>query len=147
MLSVLRELLIKAIIPIASWWVARQEQQILRDGIELTEEEKEWAQKAGVTNVDRVRVLHVPKIRVPFVSSPIGLAAHYGICINQKWSHDPSLLVHELAHIGQYERLGGIKPFLYQYFTEVLRDGYENAAMEFEAREAALPYNRPPDYN
>lgn len=146
MFTAIRKFLVTLSLPIACWWVASQEQRILAEGVELSDEEKRWASKAGVTDVDKVRVMYVPKIRVPFVSSPIGLAAHYGIYINQSWRHDPSLLVHELAHIGQYERLGGIKPFLQQYFTEVLRDGYDNASMEYEAREAAIDYNRPPDY-
>jgi len=43
------------------------------------------------------------------------------------------LIAHELVHTVQYERLGGIRPFLRQYLTECLTVGYPAAPMEQEA--------------
>lgn len=144
-------------LPLASWWVQRQERRILDVGIGLTEEEKNWAGEVGVVDVEKVRLLYVPRVPVPgtplinYVAdcfgspiSPIGLAARYGIYLHSGSRNDPSLLVHELVHVAQYERLGGIKPFLRQYLKECIRDGYWDADMELEARGAAIPFNRPP---
>jgi hypothetical protein len=43
------------------------------------------------------------------------------------------LIVHELAHVAQYERLGGILPFLRKYLFECLTVGYAAAPLELEA--------------
>lgn len=146
------------ILPLATWWVGRQERRILKEGVEMTLEEKKWAGSVGVTDVDRVRLLYVREVPMPgspiinfladlFKSpvTPIGLAARYGIYLSNDSKNDPSLLVHELVHVAQYERLGGIKPFLSQYLHECMKDGYWNAELEHEARGAAIPFNRPPD--
>ena len=45
--------------------------------------------------------------------------------------------MHELAHTAQYERLGGILPFLREYLFECLTSGYSEAPMEQEANEVA----------
>ena len=41
--------------------------------------------------------------------------------------------MHELAHVTQYDRLGGILPFLRKYLFECLTMGYESAPLELEA--------------
>jgi hypothetical protein len=47
-------------------------------------------------------------------------------------------VAHELAHVVQYERFGGIAPFLRAYFRECLDPGYPLGPLEQEAaREAA----------
>ena len=45
------------------------------------------------------------------------------------------LVVHELAHTAQYERLGGFKPFLKAYLEEWLTVGYPNGPLEQEAKQ------------
>ena len=42
----------------------------------------------------------------------------YGIYIRSDAMGDRTLLVHELVHTAQYERLGGILPFIRQYMHE-----------------------------
>jgi len=44
------------------------------------------------------------------------------------------LLVHELAHVAQYERFGGFRPFLEQYLHECITIGYPAAPLEQEAK-------------
>ena len=44
------------------------------------------------------------------------------------------MIAHELVHVAQYERLGGIEPFLRQYLRECLTVGYDESALENEAR-------------
>ncbi len=75
---------------------------------------------------------------MPFVSAnTIGLTARYGIFLREDYRHDRSLLRHELAHTAQYERLGGIRPFLRQYLGEWLEVGYPSGALEVEASAVA----------
>ena len=44
-------------------------------------------------------------------------------------------MAHELVHVMQYERLGGVRPFLRAYVYECLRFGYAAAPLELEAVE------------
>ena len=62
-----------------------------------------------------------------------GLTLGYGIFIRSDWWGDRSLIVHELAHVAQYERLGGILPFLRRYLFECLTMRYTAAPLELEA--------------
>jgi hypothetical protein len=66
-----------------------------------------------------------------------GLALRYGIFIRADCWRERGLIAHELAHTGQYERLGGIEPFLRQYLGECLIIGYPAAPMEQAAIAAA----------
>ena len=45
------------------------------------------------------------------------------------------LVAHECVHTGQYERMGGIKPFLKAYLRECIDPGYPNGPLEREAIE------------
>jgi len=47
------------------------------------------------------------------------------------------LVVHELAHTAQRERLGRVLPFLQQYLRECVTLGYPAAPLEQEAIKAA----------
>jgi hypothetical protein len=42
------------------------------------------------------------------------------------------MVIHELGHTVQYERLGGLVPFLRRYLFECLSIGYPEAPMEQE---------------
>ena len=66
-----------------------------------------------------------------------GLSARYGIFLRTPYHEDRHLLAHELTHTRQYERLGGIRPFLRRYLHECLTVGYHEAPLEWESIEAA----------
>jgi len=66
-----------------------------------------------------------------------GLTLQYGILLRWDCWRERPLIAHELVHSAQYERLGGILPFLRQYLVECLTIGYANAPMELEAAEMA----------
>ncbi len=153
-----RKMVLRLGLPLAARWVEAQEKRILAEGVPLSETEKQWAAKVGVREVDRVRLLYVSVVPLPgsplinrisdllrYPLAPVGLAARYGIFLQSNSRNDPSLLVHELVHVAQYERLGSVRAFLHQYLEQCLSSGYWNAAMEDEARNAAIPFNRPPD--
>ncbi len=63
-----------------------------------------------------------------------GLTLRYGIFIRLDYWSERRILVHELAHVVQYERLGGFEPFLRQYLEECLTLGYPAAPLEQEAK-------------
>ena len=151
-------LLVKATLPLGIRWVRRQEATILREGRPLSEWEHLWAKDVGVQRPEAVRILPVPRIPTPGISlmrlmnrlfgmvseGPTGMAVNYGIYLEASQATNPSLLVHELTHVAQFERLGGGEAFLREYLTQCVLDGYWDSDLEQEARTAAAPFSRPP---
>ncbi len=64
----------------------------------------------------------------------IGLTLRYSIFIRDDHWGQRRLVVHELAHTMQYERLGSIEAFLKQYLHECITIGYPAAPMVQEAK-------------
>ena len=134
-------------LPVASQWARRQEARILKAGVPLDGSLREDAQRIGVRFPERVRVRavdQVPEInpllriiarKIGFCS-PLtqGMSLRYGIFIHASCQGERALIVHELAHTLQYERLGGIRPFLKLYLYECLvTPGYPFGPLEQEA--------------
>ena len=142
-----RQLHFEKLVSLAVEWATEQEQKILREGVPLSEEEIADAKVAGVKDPERVRLLQVETVPTPThpllktaydtinlrTPAPRGLALQYGISIRSDYWRDRSLIAHELAHTAQYERLGGIVPFLRRYLSECMTIGYQTAPMEQEA--------------
>ena len=147
----LARLLLPVMLPVGCAWIARQERRILAEGVPLSPTQLADARALGVVEPERVRLLCLPRIPLPrhrFVrwlgartgtlsTETVGLSARYGIFLRMPFHHDRRLLAHELTHTRQYERLGGIRPFLRRYLHECLTVGYYEAPMEWEAIEAA----------
>ncbi len=147
----MRRLLVPLLLPFVTRWIHVQERRILAHGEPLDDQGISDARKIGVANPERVRLLRVPNVPVPggplvafcgrWTGGPsgriAGLTARYGIFIRTDVWGDRRLVAHELVHTAQYERLGGIRNFLRQYLTECLATGYDCAALELEAVEAA----------
>ena len=109
------------------------------------------ALKVGVKDPERVRLLQVEIIPSPthpilqaayqvgklVPTAPRGLTVYYGIFVRADYWRDRRLIVHELVHTAQYERLGGIEPFLRQYLAECATVGYGKSPMEGEATSVA----------
>lgn len=139
------------LLPRATEWAAEQEQRILRDGVPLSDAEASDARKAGVKHPEQVRLLQVDAIPSPtdpmlkaactaanFVpESPRGLTIGRGVFVRSDYWGNRALLVHEFVHTAQYERLGGIEPFLRRYLYECATVGYSNSMMENEAAATA----------
>jgi hypothetical protein len=66
-----------------------------------------------------------------------GLTLNHGIFIRADHWRDRRLVAHELVHVAQYERFGGIRPFLKAYFRECLVPGYPLGSLEQEAIQTA----------
>ena len=131
-------------------WVRRQQALVLRLGVALTSEQMIVAQALGVVAAEHVRVMCADVIPMPlprFVHALAqragwilphiaGMTLGYGIVLREDCCHDRRLLAHELAHVVQYERLGGCAGFLRQYVRECVWPGYPRGALEIEARTA-----------
>jgi hypothetical protein len=142
---------LERLIPLATRWAEALETRILRDGVPLSEEELIDAKALGVREPARVRLLCLASVPTPddvalraaaaavqfLTPATRGLALRYGIFVRADCWRDRGLIAHELAHTEQYERLGGIEPFLRQYLGECLAIGYPAAPMEQEAIAAA----------
>ena len=142
---------IDQLLPLAAQWATEQERRVLCQGVPLSKEELADARAIGVRNPERVRLLRVDSIPVPahpmlraaaasinfITSAPSGLALDYGIFVRADHWRDRELIAHELAHTAQYQRLGGILPFLQTYLGQCATVGYDQAPLELEASEAA----------
>jgi hypothetical protein len=136
-------------VPIACWWAAYHETRIVRRGVGLSASQLETAGRIGIIRADKVRLLSVPVIpptnrllrglgmRLGFVSgATIGMTLRYGIYIQEDHWGDRRLLIHELAHVAQYERLGGFCGFMGPYLRECIDPGYPFGELEVEAQQA-----------
>lgn len=135
------------LLPLASAWAKEQENMILREGVPLTESQKTDAQALGIHHPEKVRLLSVTSIPLPedpilsnaaqatqlITSQTVGLTLRYGIFVRSDCWANRNLVVHELVHTSQYEKLGGFMPFLQQYLNECITIGYPAAPMEQEA--------------
>jgi len=138
---------LEEILPIAAQWAAEQERQALCQGVPLSEAEMADAKAIGVSSPGRVRLLRAAIIPVPahpllraaaasmnfLGAAPRGLALNYGIFIRADHWRNRALIAHELVHTAQYQRLGGILPFLQTYIYQCATVGYSNSPLETEA--------------
>lgn len=135
------------ILPLACEWAKSQERLILQKGNPLSRKLLLDAKKIGVAQPEKVRILVVTTIPTPehpllkeacnqtnfLTPDTTGLTLRYGIYVRSDCSQDRRLYVHELVHVAQYERLGGIQQFLKKYLFEVATIGYLSAPIEQEA--------------
>jgi hypothetical protein len=134
-------------LPYACMWVVEQERFILENGVPLTGPQLSDAKLARVSDPKRVRLLRVEQVPNPqhpglraaaealklITPATPGLALRYGIFIRSACWGLRQLVVHELAHTAQYERLGSIRAFLECFLFECVAIGYPSAPMEQEA--------------
>ena len=135
------------LLPLAAQWAAEQERHVLCEGVRLSEIELADAKAIGVRNPERVRLLRVEAVPIPahpmlraaaasinfLTAAPRGLALDYGIFVRTDHWRDRALIAHELVHTAQFQRLGGILPFLQTYIFQCATVGYQNAPLELEA--------------
>jgi hypothetical protein len=142
---------LEQLLPLAVQWAADQERRVLCQGVRLSKVELSDAKSIGVRNPERVRLLRVDAVPVPahpilrsaaasinfLTAAPRGLALDYGIFVRADHWRDRQLIAHELVHTAQFQRLGGILPFLQTYIFQCATVGYPNAPLELEAIETA----------
>src|SRR5881394_1579659 len=117
---------------IASQWAKSQEAYILEHGVPLTADQVADAQQAGVTDPSAVRVLVVHRIPLPdgkelaeaarraqiITDASRGVTIGHGIIIRADSWRDRELLLHQLVHVAQCERSGGLEKFVNEYLLD-----------------------------
>jgi hypothetical protein len=137
---------------LAYQWAKAQEAYILRHGAPLTAAQVSDARLAGVSAPELVRVLVVNRIPLPDVTeladaarsaqiiteASRGVAIGYGIIIRADSWRNRELLLHQLVHVAQCERSGGLETFVLEYLTD-RRDSpdFSVGTLEDEARSRA----------
>ena len=135
--------------PLASQWAKAQEKYILKHGASLTPAQVADAKRVGVRDSGRVRVLVVDRIPLPddeelaeaarraqiITDASRGVAIGHGIIIRADSWQNRELLLHQLVHVAQCERSGGLEPFVSEYLCDrrTSRD-FSVGSLEDEAR-------------
>jgi hypothetical protein len=137
--------------PIAVQWVTEMEKVVLDRGQRLTPENRRDAEAIGIQRIDDVRVVALDTIPLPndpglrhlavetgmITDRTDGITFGHGIVL-KKGHRDRRLMAHELVHVMQYEKFGGIEAFLKDYVKEVaFPPGYPNGPLEREANRLA----------
>jgi hypothetical protein len=149
------------LLPLAYHWAKAQEEFVLIHGTPLGPQHMEDARLAGVRDCERVRVLVVDRIPLP-ESGELADAARrariitgdtrcvgfgHAIIIRAEAWGDRELLLHNLVHVAQCERSGGLEQWIRQYLCDrqtsasftvgSLEDEARGIAREICAAEAA----------
>ena len=117
---------------LAAQWAKSQEKYILQHGVPLTADQMADARRAGVKEVARVRVLVVHRIPLPdgkelaeaarrtqiITDASRGVTIGHGIIIRADSWRDRELLLHQLVHVAQCERSGGLEKFVNEYLLD-----------------------------
>ena len=133
-------------------WSGQWQQHILKHGAPLDDKGIQDAKCVLIAAPEKVRVLEVPNVPMPpqrllystlvksgvFSLDACGLTLEYGIFLKTGALPLQYWLTHELVHVAQYERMGGLALCQRQYLQECLRVGYEQSALEQEAHQTAL---------
>jgi hypothetical protein len=118
--------------PLALHWAKRQETLILKHGTPLTSGQIADAQRCGVRDWARVRVQVVDRIPLPdeeelaeaaqraqiITDASRGVAIGHGIIIRADSWGKRELLLHQLVHVAQCERSGGLESFVGEYLSD-----------------------------
>jgi hypothetical protein len=118
--------------PLAYPWAKMQEDFILEHGTPLTPGQLADAHRCGVQDSSRVRVLVVDRIPLPddeelaeaarraqiITEASRGMAIGHGIIIRADSWQNRELLLHQLVHVAQCERSGGLESFVAEYLCD-----------------------------
>lgn len=136
------------LLPKACAWASEKEANILQYGTKLSDDQMIDAQAAGVKYPKKIRLLGVQQIALPkdpelaaaaqalglITPDIVGLTIGYGVFLVGEYLSRRLTIVHELVHVAQYERFGGISQFLKAYLIECNTVQYPNGSLEQEAR-------------
>jgi hypothetical protein len=130
-------------------WINQREKICLKMGERLSSEATRDAQTIGIGQIDEVRIMVEGEISLPtdpelfqfFLKSELGaingITCGHGIFVRPD-AYSRHLIAHELVHVLQYERFGGIEPFLKAYVAEIVSPPYyPKGPLEQEARQVA----------
>lgn len=130
-------------------WAKKMEREGQSKGKPLAFWQVADALDVGVIAPDRVRVCLVddmPQIGDPELSAvaaekgflgrdTLGITLGYVIFMRKGHAGLRALLRHELRHVAQCEKAGGLDSFIPAYLTEIVSFGYRQAPYEVDARQ------------
>jgi hypothetical protein len=138
--------------PLACQWAEAQEAYVLKHGVPLNRAQLADARRAGVDNTGRVRILVVDRIPLPedreladagrraqiITDASKAVAIGYAIIVRADSWQNRELLLHQLVHVAQCERSGGLEIFVGEYLLDrrSSRD-FSLGSFEDEARSLA----------
>lgn len=138
--------------PIACQWAKDQEEFILARGVPLGSGHIADARQVGVQDVSRIKILVVDRIPLPddkelaeaarqadiITDTSRAVTIGHGIIIRADCWGDRELIVHQLVHVAQCERSGGLEPYLQEYLCDRHTCAqFTNGSFEDEARGTA----------
>ena len=142
----------ESLLPLAYHWAKAQEDFVLARGNPLSPRHKRAADLAGVQDCAAVRVLVVDRIPLPEDPELAEAAKRLGIltedtrCMGfghaliirvDDWN-DRELILHNLVHIAQCERSGGLEQWVRQYLRDRANcPNFTIGSLEEEARRTA----------
>jgi hypothetical protein len=131
-LAVVDQEIFEQLLPLAYQWARMQEEFALARGVPLGPRHTADARQAGVEEISRIRVLVVDRIPLP-ENEELALAARrmgiisedtrcigfgYALIIRADAWNDRELILHNLIHIAQCERAGGLEQWVRHYLTD-----------------------------
>lgn len=138
-------------------WAITTDQEGIKIGIPLDQEELLLAKEIGVKFPEKVRVIYVDEVPYPYENEQLkkmGLSLGfigdsiineaqvfgYSIYVRKDLKFTFSKLAHELVHVMQIERTGSFSLYSLQYLTDLAEYGYSKAPLEVEAFKANKKY-------
>jgi hypothetical protein len=140
------------LLPKACKWARIQEEFILARGTPLGPRHTADAERVGVRDLSRVRLLVVDRMPVPedhelagaarrtqiITATCRGVALGHGIIIRADAWGDRELILHQLVHVAQCEQSGGLESFVAKYLSDRHQsEEFTVGAFEEEARRIA----------
>ncbi len=135
--------------PLAYQWAKAQEAYVLKLGVKLTARQRADAEQVGVQQIDCVRILVVDRIALPddkeladaarqaqiITDSSRAVAIGYAVIIRADSWQNRELLLHQLVHVAQCERSGGLEPYVLEYLSDRNNSAqFSVGSLEDEAR-------------
>jgi hypothetical protein len=140
------------LLPFAYQWAKAQEDYVFAHGTPLSSQHLADARLAGVQDCERIRILVIDRIPLP-EGGELAEAARrariitedtrcvgfgHAIMIRAEAWGDRELLLHNLVHIAQCERSGGLEPWVRQYLIDRQNSAvFSVGSLEDEARRLA----------
>lgn len=113
-------------------WALEQEAFVLKLGAPLTAPQLADAARVGVKDPTRIRILPVDRMPMPanlelaeaarraqiITDASPAVTLGHGIIVRVDRWNDRELLLHQLVHVAQCERCGGLEAFVEEYLTD-----------------------------
>ena len=143
--------LLPQLLPRAIAWAEAVAGDVATNGEALNDARSSIASRVGVQHPHNVRVLLVDQLPLPAdpelqaAATQTGLLGKYTVGLTLGYSvlirrghMTQRLLSHELRHVHQFEKAGGIADFLPLYLGSIIQFGYQNSPYEQDARDHEL---------